>query len=117
MIPLEHVYDPLEHAYDPLEQVRNGQWANGVALMEADLRTNPRNAKLHSALADEYVKVGRGGEAEHWYRSALQLAPNHADTWYNLGSLLDVHLGRPGYPPNHADTWYNTSMRPVTSSD
>ncbi|KAK3262924.1 hypothetical protein CYMTET_28248, partial [Cymbomonas tetramitiformis] len=68
---------------------RNRDWQSGLRLCEADVRVNPGNAKLHASLADEYVKLGRFGEAEAWFSSALVLQPDHHETWYNFASLLD----------------------------
>lgn len=67
--------------------------------MDTDTSTNLDNppvaldADMCHALAVDLQNLGRGAEAETFYRAALSLAPDRTDSWSNLG-LAVLHGGR-----------------------
>ncbi|HET9480912.1 MAG TPA: tetratricopeptide repeat protein [Candidatus Polarisedimenticolia bacterium] len=70
--------------------VRTADWRDQLTLFEATVRTSPRSLLARFGLAHTYHTVGRHREAEAEYRRALAIAPGHARTHYNLGTLLEA---------------------------
>lgn len=67
---------------------RNGDWRDNRTLALADVRTQPRSAKLHAGAAIALHADGEPVPAERHYRRALDLWPDYAQAAFNLGVLL-----------------------------
>ena len=74
--------------------------ANSDAQVAGDLDEIPAteppvelDADMCHAVAVDLQNLGRGAEAETFYRAALALAPERPDSWANLG-LVILHEGR-----------------------
>jgi tetratricopeptide (TPR) repeat protein len=46
-------------------------------------------------LGNVHSELGHYTQAEAWYREAIRLNPQQSEAYWNLGRLLDLHLGRP----------------------
>jgi len=57
------------------------------------LGANPDNVDARNAYAVFLRETGRYREAREQYAAALEVAPSHALTHYNLGILCDIYLG------------------------
>lgn len=53
------------------------------------MATVPGNAKIHFNYANFLRDTGRTKEAVHHYQTAIRLAPDHAVSHNNLGSILE----------------------------
>ena len=77
------------------------------------LSTVPGNAKVHYNYANFLKDSGRAREAVHHYRESLQLAPDHAVSHNNLGTLLEgkeaeFHFREAvKHNPQHYKAFYN----------
>ncbi|CAI8030256.1 Protein O-mannosyl-transferase TMTC1, partial [Geodia barretti] len=95
--------------------VRNSVWTSRESLFRSGLATVPHNAKIHYNYANYLSDSGRLDEAAHHYYQALRLAPDHASSHNNLGSLpgLDLHEAEfhfreaVRYNPTHYRALYN----------
>ena len=77
------------------------------------LSTVPGNAKVHYNYANFLKDSSRIQEAVHHYQESLRLAPDHAMSHNNLGTLLDgreaeLHFREAvKYNPQHYKAFYN----------
>ncbi len=72
-----------------LEKLYNTGEFKAVAPKLADfVKENPDNVDARSMLASSYWLSGMANEAREAYEALLEVAPDHADTWYRLGILL-----------------------------
>jgi tetratricopeptide (TPR) repeat protein len=62
-------------------------WPAAIELCERRALKKPADADAHNELGWAYISDGRHAEAEGAYRRALELQPDHLDSWINLGSL------------------------------
>src|SRR5262249_24833766 len=62
-----------------------GQLADAVAMYDTILSASPNHAELHSNRGAALAGLGRLGEAEEAYRSAIELRPDFGDAHNNLG--------------------------------
>jgi Flp pilus assembly protein TadD len=62
-------------------------------MQEADPRTARERAKAHARLGDVLMRGARVEEAEHAFRAAVELHPDHYEAWAKLARALD-RLGR-----------------------
>ncbi len=53
-----------------------GQWEEAVAVCTDAIRRSPNSATAHALLGDIYLAQGKGGDALHWYRMALDRNPS-----------------------------------------
>ena len=73
----------------------------------------PGNAKVHYNYANFLKDSGRTQEAVHHYQESLRLAPDHAVSHNNLGTLLEgreaeLHFREAvKYNPQHYKAFYN----------
>ena len=74
---------------------RLGDWRDDATLLLHDVAANPRASRLHTAAAEMLAARGNLEEACAHTRQAVELDPDFAGAWSNLGSLL-LDLGRPG---------------------
>lgn len=115
-----------------LSMLRIPDWKSNVKLFEADIQKFPNNYKLHYNYGTHLVAQVSGGDvtdpedieivkhAIEIYQRGIQLQPNHADAYNNLGNayrrimafdqavntfntLLDVN-------PNYLKAYYNRGM-------
>src|SRR5262245_9919131 len=68
-------------------QVSRKNLLTDVAGEEKRIADNPAEVETHNALGVAYVQLGRVPEALDQFRSALALAPNHAQASYNIGVI------------------------------
>jgi Flp pilus assembly protein TadD len=68
---------------------RNPDWKDNRTLAAADVRIQPRSAKLHAGLAIAAHRDGDLGVAERHYREALRIWAGYAQVHHNLGVLLE----------------------------
>ena len=62
-------------------------------LYKAGVKLNPANPKMHNNYGMELKNRGINQEAEKHYFKALEIEPDYADTYFNLGNLY-ADLGR-----------------------
>ena len=55
----------------------------------AMLRENPTDSFLQHALALEYIKLGKDGEARKLFESLLNADPGYIGSYYHLAKLLE----------------------------
>ena len=53
------------------------------------LRENPTDSFLQHALALEYIKLGKDGEARKLFESLLTAEPGYIGSYYHLAKLLE----------------------------
>jgi len=68
-------------------QVSRKNLLTDVAGEEKRIADRPADVDTHNALGVAYVQLGRVPEALDQFRSALALAPNHAQASYNIGVI------------------------------
>ncbi len=68
---------------------RNPDWDDNLTLALADLRAEPRSAKLHAGAAIELHDAGEIERAREQYEKALRIYPDYAQMHYNYGVLLE----------------------------
>ena len=83
------------------------------SLFRSGLATVPGNAKVHFNYANFLRDTGRIKEAVYHYQTAIRLAPDHAVSHNNLGSLLEgreaeLHFREAvRHNPQHHRAFYN----------
>ena len=84
-----------------------------ISSFRSGLATVPGNAKVHFNYANFLRDRGRVKEAVHHYQTAIKLAPDHAVSHNNLGSLLEgteaeLHFREAvKHNPQHYRAFYN----------
>lgn len=73
---------------------RLGDWRDDATLLLRDVAVNPRATRLQTAAAEMLAMQGDLAGACAHTRRAVQLDPDFAGAWNNLGSLL-LDLGQP----------------------
>jgi Tfp pilus assembly protein PilF len=68
---------------------------------QRSLQANQANLDAHNAFAVFLREQGRYEEAREQYQAALAIAPEHADTHFNLGILYDLYLGEKASAVDH----------------
>ncbi|MDX1390229.1 MAG: DUF1736 domain-containing protein, partial [Acidobacteriota bacterium] len=69
--------------------LRNRDWNDNLTLALADLRSQPRSAKLHAGAAIFLHEAGELDRARSHYEEALRIYPDYAQMHYNYGVLLE----------------------------
>jgi tetratricopeptide (TPR) repeat protein len=64
------------------------------AAFERAIATNPGNCSAHSEYGVMLRKLGEFNAALTQYQACLAASPDHAETYYNLGILYELYLGR-----------------------
>jgi tetratricopeptide (TPR) repeat protein len=83
---------PLAQAFD---HIRHGRHQAAMPLLREALRAEPNNALIWNAAGNSAKLLGRPGEAERCWRSAIAAAPNYAEAHFNLGVLLRARHALP----------------------
>ncbi len=73
------------------------------------LDANPGNVDARNAYAVFLRETGRYREAREQYAVALEVAPSHALTHYNLGILCDIYLGEKAAALDHFSRYQQLS--------
>lgn len=60
--------------------------------LEKTIALNGKTAPLYSRLAMVYKKRGKIDDSLEMYRKALEIAPDHENTHYNIAILYDIYL-------------------------
>jgi tetratricopeptide (TPR) repeat protein len=68
--------------------MQTGYWQNSISLFKHTIGVTKNNYIAHTCLANAYFDRGINTLAKEHYVKALQINPNHAKTYYNLGLLL-----------------------------
>jgi len=68
--------------------MQTGYWQNSIILFKHTIKITKNNYAAHTCLANAYFDKGINNLAKEHYVKALQINPNHAKTYYNLGLLL-----------------------------
>ena len=67
--------------------MRNEDWHSDLNLYKSGVKLNPNNPKMHNNYAMELKNAGVNVEAEKHYFKALEIEPDYADSYFNLGNL------------------------------
>lgn len=83
-------------------------------------RADPGDARAARSVAWIHAQQKRWSAAAEWFDKALALAPDHADSWFNLGYARDQAGDRQGglealsrateLNPKHDRAWYGLGM-------
>lgn len=77
------------HALAPrLRQPQQPGWPAALTTLQGLCASHPRSVDAHSLLGDALLAAQRRDEAEHAYREALKLQPEHAGAQEGLGLCL-----------------------------
>ena len=68
-------------------RLRNEDWLSDLNLYKSGVKLNPQNPKMHNNYAMELKTAGQDAEAERHYLRALEIEPEYADSYFNLGNL------------------------------
>ena len=68
-------------------QLRNKQYDQAVQTYTHGLAQFPDDSDLYNSLGVAYQYLGQFDEAEAAFRRAVELVPDHAKPWFNLGKL------------------------------
>ena len=68
--------------------IQTGYWKNSIALFKHTIKATKNNYTAHACLANAYFDRGINTLAKEHYVKALQINPNNAKAYYNLGLLL-----------------------------
>jgi tetratricopeptide (TPR) repeat protein len=84
------------------------------------LRADPTDVKAARSVAWIHAQKLRWTAAAEWFGKALELAPEHADTWFNLGyarehagnrqAALEAFGRAAELNPKHDRAWYGMGM-------
>jgi tetratricopeptide (TPR) repeat protein len=77
-------------------------WQNDITLFQHNLEVTTRNHVAHNILGAGLTNQGEIEEAVTHLETALRLAPQYAEAWYNLGIAL-AHLGKLEEAADHYD--------------
>jgi tetratricopeptide (TPR) repeat protein len=65
-----------------------GKFDDAIREHQALLQSDPNNLQAHINLISLYGRTGDPAAAKQHFDTAIKLAPNRADAWYNYGVLL-----------------------------
>ncbi len=82
-IPVHHF--PQRHQRPGAQEAKQALY---LRLGQQKLAAHPEVARLHNELGDQYVDMGRYGEAAEAYRHAVELEPEEGMWLKNLGTVL-----------------------------
>jgi len=60
-----------------------------IETLQTYLQENPKDSFLKHALALEWIKIGKDGEARLLFEELLQADPSYVGSYYHLGKLLE----------------------------
>src|SRR5690606_18765688 len=72
-------------------QERQGQLVPAKLKYEEILAGNPKHVDARHRLAVIHSRLGNLDEADRYFQEALDLAPNNAEVWCDLGYALHMH--------------------------
>lgn len=113
-------YDQWRHTLRGilLEWLRQPERA--IAAYQDSYRANPRHVASARGVAWLHARGQRWDEAADWFQRALEIEPEHADTWFNLGYALEqtgdreraieAHRRATELNPQHDRAWYGLGM-------
>ena len=70
-------------------QLQRGMAAQATVALEKAKRREPEKASIREALGIAYFRIGRWAEAEHEFRTLLELSPVNDYAHYALGRTLE----------------------------
>jgi tetratricopeptide (TPR) repeat protein len=86
----------------------------------AGFRASPKDVRAARSIAWIHAQKQHWGAAAEWFGKALELEPEHADTWFNLGyareqagdrrAALDAFLRATALNPRLDRAWYGMGM-------
>ncbi|GGC34298.1 hypothetical protein GCM10011371_22030 [Novosphingobium marinum] len=79
--------NPLFQSHLAIEAMQTGDYDRAFELFDAVLEKLPRDPATLTSRGHALKTAGRRDEAVASYRSALDVAPAHGDTWYALANL------------------------------
>lgn len=69
---------------------RNDEWENPISFYEQTLKHSPKNYRLLNNLGMEYAEIGEMDKAIVLYLEAIELLPDNAVAYHNLGNAYKV---------------------------
>lgn len=113
-------YDQLRYTLRGILLDLIGQTDKALAAYAASFRANPRDVKAARSIAWNHARRQRWAAAADWFGKALDLEPEHADTWFNRGYAREQMGDRDGaladfrrateINPKHDRAWYGQGM-------
>ncbi|HSQ41129.1 MAG TPA: tetratricopeptide repeat protein [Fibrobacteraceae bacterium] len=79
--------------------MNQGNCASSLRELEAAIRLDPLDPRVHARRGMALFYLGRDSEAERAYKTALAMNPRDYNTWYNLGEL-DLSLANESDRPS-----------------
>jgi len=76
-----------------VDHLENGRYANGLRELLVAETLQPKNPRIHAALAEAYMRKGKVVEAETHLVRALEIDPKYHDARLNLSGLF-LMIGR-----------------------
>lgn len=76
-----------------VDHLENGRYANGLRELLVAETLQPKNPRIHAALAEAYLRKGKVVEAETHLLRALEIDPKYHDARLNLSGLY-LMVGR-----------------------
>jgi tetratricopeptide (TPR) repeat protein len=67
--------------------MNQGNFASSLHELEVGIKLDPVDPRIHARLGMALFHLGKDGEAERAYKTALAMNPRDYNTWYNLGEL------------------------------
>jgi Flp pilus assembly protein TadD len=67
--------------------MNQGNYASSLREIQAAIKLDPLDSRMHARLGMAYFHLGRDADAERAYKTALAMNPKDYNTWYNLGEL------------------------------
>jgi Flp pilus assembly protein TadD len=74
--------------FETIELINSGRIGQAEAICRAAVERNEQDVNMTALLGATLFKAGKTDEAERWLRHTMQLAPNFAKPWGDLGQLL-----------------------------
>ncbi len=73
-----------------MQFVSEGKYAESIDAFKKVIERIPKQAPLHAAIADSYMKLGKNDDALASLQTAVQLQPDNAIYLANMGVLLNA---------------------------
>src|SRR3954471_5377001 len=83
---MSETFDLFQQGRDHL---RHGMAAQATVALEKAKKREPEKASIREALGIAYFRIGRWAEAEHEFRTLLELSPVNDYAHYALGRSLE----------------------------
>ena len=69
---------------------RNQDWRSNFTLYSSGAKFNPQNGVMLTNLGIQYAHMKNYSYAEHLYKTAVKVAPEHSRSYANLGGLMEA---------------------------